>query len=141
MRLIHGLRESEGAGIDTVNITDRTILNSRDSGVCHSGIRVGSNGVLYRIQANGGFSALSGQWLVNGTASDFYMQRTILSGTLEVDAGAGWIQCNVNRDFDNQQATAGNKMASIFVEISNDMSGVPVLDSATFEFESEQGLL
>ena len=46
MRLVHGLRESEGEGLDTVNITDRSIINSRTSGTCHSGIRLGSDGVL-----------------------------------------------------------------------------------------------
>lgn len=139
--LLHQIQDSEGTVSDTVKITDRTVSNARDSGTCHSGVRFGSSGVLSKIQPNGGFSAVSGEWLVSGTASGFFVQHTILSGTLEVDpAVATWNQLNVNRDYDNQRSSAGTKITVVFFELSSDVSGVPLLDTATMTFESEQGV-
>ena len=135
-----GLLKS-GAAADTVNITDRFVSGILTSGTCHSGIRFSSDGVLLTIQNNGGFSSVSGEWLVTGTASGFYVQRTIISGTLEVDAGTGWLQLNANRTYDNQKSSAGLKTTVVFFEVSSDMSGVPVVDTATMTFASLQGEL
>ncbi len=139
--LVHQTQESEGSVAAFVNVTDRSINSARASGTCHSGIRVGSDGILYKIQANGGFSAISGEWLPVGIPANFYVQKTILSGTLEVDPGAGFLQCNTNRDYDNQKSSAGTKVTEIFLEFSSDVSGVPIVDTATYTFTSEQGVL
>jgi len=143
--LAHQNQESEGTVPDAVNITDRTINNARDSGTCHSGVRFGAAGALFKIQPNGGLSAVSGQWLVTGAASGFYLRRTIISGTLEDDDGGTipvgeWIQMNANLDYDNQKSSSGFKSTTAFFEISSDVSGVPVVDTATMTFTSEQGL-
>ena len=139
MTLSYRHSETEGVASDNVKITDRTVFNLRESGTCHSGIRLGLSGVLSTIQANGGFSAISGEWLISGTASGFFVQHTIISGTLEVDPGAGFLQLNVNRDYDNQKSSSGSKTTIVFFEISSDVSGVPVVDTATMTFISEQG--
>ncbi len=137
--LVHQNQTSEGTVADSVKITDRTINNFRFSGTCHSGVRFGSDGVLFKRQANDGLSAISGEWLVTGTASGFFLQRTITSGTLEVDPGTGFLQLNTNRDYDNQKSSAGTKVTEVFFEISSDVSGVPVVDTATMIFSSTQG--
>jgi len=139
--LAHQIQTSEGVASNTVKITDRTVAQFRASGTCQSGIRLGSSGVLSTIQGNGGFSAVSGEWLISGTASGFYVQRTIISGTLEVDPGSGFKQLNANRDYDNQKSSAGTKTTVVFFEISSDVSGVPVVDTATHTFISIQGEL
>lgn len=137
--LVHQIQDSEGTVLQGVKLKDRTILGFRISGTCHAGIRLGSDGVLFKIQSDGGFSAISGEWLLSGNATDFFVQRTIISGTLEVDAGAGFLQLNANRDYDNQKSTAGTKTTVVFFEISSDVSGVPIVDTATMTFECEQG--
>ncbi len=137
--LVHQIQASEGSVAAFVNITDRTISNSFPSGTVHSGVRFGLSGVLSKIQYNGGFSAISGEWLGSGAASGFYVQRTIISGTLEVDAGTGWLQLNSNRDYDNQKSSGGVKVTQVFFEVSSDVSGVPVVDTATMTFTSTQG--
>lgn len=138
--LVHQHHVSEGSVSASVNLENRTVLGDGASGTIHSGIRTGSAGVLFRIQPNGGFSAISGEWLLSGGPAGFYIQRTIISGTLEVDAGAGWLQMNTNRDYDNQKSSAGIKTTEVFFEISSDVSGVPVVDTATMTFISEQGV-
>ena len=137
--LTHQRQQSEGAGIAGVNINDGTIANIRILGTCHSGIRVGSDGVLYKVQENGGFSSISGEWLITGTASDFYVQRTIISGTLEDDPGTGFLQCNANRDYVSELDSQGVKLTEIFIEFSSDVSGVPIVATATYNFQCTQG--
>lgn len=136
---MHQTWDTEGTGAATVILKDRTISNFRTSGTCHSGIKLGLNGILSTIQNDGGFSAIIGEWLVNGTAANFYVQRTIISGTLEVDTGAGFLQLNADRTYDNQKSSAGIKTTVVFFEISSDVSGVPIVATATMTFESEQG--
>lgn len=138
--LLRRIHDTDGTASAFVNITDRSITNFREEGTCHSGVRVGSSGVLFSIQANGGFSSISGEWLGSGSAAGFFVQRTILSGTLEVDPGTGFLQCNVNRDYDNQKSSAGVKVTEIFLEFSSDVSGVPIVDTATLIFTSDQGI-
>ena len=132
---------SEGAPGDTVSISNRTVSNVRTVGTCFAGIKVDSDGALYQRQANGGYSAINGEWLVNGTPATFYVSRTIVSGTLTTDAGAGPLQLNVDREYDVQQVTPGTKTATISIDISDDVSGTPILDSAQFVFRAEQGSL
>jgi hypothetical protein len=141
--LAHMTQASEGAGVAGVNITNRTVSNVRASGTCHSGIVLGLNGILSTIQGNGGSSAISGQWLNTGTASGFYVQHTIISGTLDSSSPTEsvWNQLNANRIYDNEKASAGLKTTVVFFEISSDVSGSPVVDTATMTFVSEQGLL
>ncbi len=137
--LLRRIHDTDGAVADFVNITDRTISNFRGTETCHSGVRFGLNGVLSKFQRNGGISSISGEWLGSGTASGFYVQRTILSGTLEVDPGTGFLQLNADRDYDNQKSSAGIKTTEVFFEVSSDVSGVPIVDTATMTFISEQG--
>jgi len=139
--IVHQSHTSEGSVAAFVNVTDRLISNGRDTGTCHSGVRVGLGGVLFGIQADGGFSAISGDWLPVGTPANFFVQRTLIRGTLEVDPGTGFKQCNADRDYDNQKASAGLKITEIFLEFSSDVSGSPIVGTATLTFESEQGTL
>lgn len=128
---------TSGPAAAFVNITDRTISNAAVPSPVHSGVRVGSGGELFAIQANGGFSEISGEWLPVGTPGDFFVASTIISGTLEVDAGSTFVVCSTNRDYDNQKTSQGLKITNILLTFSSDVSGVPVVGTATLIFESE----
>jgi len=122
-------------------ISDRTVSNSRVSGTCHSGIQLNNDGILYRIQANNGLSAVVGEWKINGASASFFVQRTIISGTLEVDPGTGFLVLSSNRLYDNQKSSAGIKTTEVFFEIADDAGGINIIDTATMTFISEQGTL
>ena len=139
--LVHQNQTSEGSVGNAINIKDRTVTNFRASGTCHAGIKLGLNGVLSTIQAAGGFSAKSGEWLVNGSASTFYVQRTITVGTLQVDPGSGFLQLNVDRIYDSQRSVNGFKTTTVFFEIADSVAGTNILATATMTFECEQGTL
>lgn len=134
--LLHKNQSTDGAASDTVVLTDRTVENTSTGEPVNSGIRLGSDGVLREYQAGGGRTAIIGEWLVSGTASTFFVQRTILDGTLQTDPGTGFLQLNVNRDYINLKSTNGTKVTSIFLEISSDVSGVPLVATATHTYTS-----
>lgn len=128
--LVHQHHTSEGDPGDTVKITSRTTTRLRIQATCTAGVRFGSNGTFSLFQANGGVSAIGGEWLVNGTPSTFYVSRTIDSGTLTTDAGAGPLQMNSTRDYNIQQTSNGTKDTTCTFNISDDVSGSPVIATA-----------
>ena len=134
--LVHQIHTSEGSASDTVVLNNRTIVRASASGTVSSGILLSNNGILFLYQANGGVSQVIGEWLVVGTASDFYVQRTVIDGTLEIDEGAGFLQLNVGRDYVNEQEFEGLKSTTVFFEIASDASGAPIVATATMTFTS-----
>ena len=140
--LVHQHQDSEGTVGTTVNITDRTVSNSRPfDSPCHSGISLGTNGVLSTFQADGGLSVVQGEWLVSGNPTTLFAQRTLISGDLQVDPGTGFLQLNVSRNYDNQRVTEGVKTTVVFFEIADDALGTTIFDTATMTFISEQGTI
>lgn len=129
---------SSGSGVAGVNVANRIIDNEQPLVPCHSGVKLGLDGVLSTINAFGGFSAVPTEWLITGSASTFYVQRTVLSGTLETDPGPGFLQLNADRIYDNIKVSAGTKETTLFLEFSSDASGVPIVAVATYELTSEQ---
>lgn len=134
--LAHQHQESDGSPNDNVKLTDRTVSRVNPSDPCHSGIQANSSGVLNEVQNNGGLSAVIGEWLVKGSPSGFYIQRTIVSGTLETDPGAGFLQMNTSRLYENILTIGDRKITVVFFEISSDVGGVPVIATATHTYES-----
>lgn len=142
--LIHQIFNSEGIGNDAVKLNSVNLDRFSIDGPTSSGIQLGQNGNLSYRQSNGGLSRISGQWLIFGDPSTFYVQRTILRdedgklGTLEVDAGEGFLQLNTNRNYTNVINTRiGVKVTEVFFEIASDASGVPLVATATMKFTSE----
>ena len=135
--LVHQNQVSEGTVSDNVKLNDRLVDNFIIDETCHSGIKTDNAGVLLIIQANGGLSAVIGEWLISGNPASFWIQRTITEGTLEVDPGAGFLQMNTDRTYDNQKETDGVKVTKVFFEISSDSSGVPVIETANMTFTSD----
>ena len=139
--LVHQHQTSEGTVGTSVNITDRTVANSRPfESPCHSGIRLGTNGVLSTFQPDGGLSVVQGEWSVTGNPTVLFVQHTLISGALEIEPPRpGFNQLNTNRDYDNQKATEGVKTTVVFFEIADDGVGTTILDTTTMTFRSEQG--
>lgn len=135
--LVHMNQDSEGLGNDAVKLASVNLTRISVNGPSFSGIQMGSSGVLSYRQVNGGLSSVSGQWLVFGDPTAFYIQRTIISGTLETDPGAGFLQLNTSRSYTNKKSTIGVKVTEVFFEISSDASGVPIVETASMTFTSE----
>jgi len=137
MPVLHG---SGGAPGDSLLLPSHNFTNQGFEGTIYSGLRIDADGNLYARQANGGWSQFAA-WLLSGTASDMYVSRTIDSGSLDTDAGAGPLQLNTDRDYDVQRSIDGEETAVVSFQLSNDSSGSPVLASRTYTFFVERGAL
>ncbi len=136
--LVHMNQESERVGTSSVNLTSRLVDNSRILGNCHSGISLGSNGILSLFQPNGGLSQVTGEWLLVGDAADFFVKATIVSGTLLVDPTPfGFVQLSTTRSYDNVSSNLGVfKSTRVFFEIATDIDGNNIVEQATMTFSS-----
>lgn len=128
-----------GVTADPVRIIANDFYTFGQNATIYSGARFGADGNIYERQANGGWSNI-GSWLMNGTAATYYLLRTIDSGTLTTDAGAGPLQMNANLDYDIQKNGDGYKTTTVTFQISNDVSGSPIVTTRTYIFEAERGL-
>jgi len=127
---------------DTAQLLANDFTTEGFTGTVFSGVQFHSNGLIYERQAAGGFSSF-GAWLVNGTNSDFYLRRTIDSGTLDTDSGGtpgDLRQMNTTRTYDIQRATNGEKEASVTFTIV-DVGDTVVYASRTYDFFLSRGLL
>lgn len=131
-----------GAAANVVQVpTGIDFSRQAESGTVHSGIRFSSTGVVFAKTAGGAWQA-AGTWLVAGSASTYYLSRTIDSGTLTTDAGAGPLQMNTTRDYDRQKSGGfGVVSCMLTFSISNDVSGSPVVASGSITLEVERGSL
>jgi len=129
-----------GSVADAVNMPANVFITFGVSGTVYSGVKFGADGNLYERQAAGGWSRF-GTWLFSGLASTYYLSRTIDTGTLTTDAGAGPLQMNTDRIYDIQETSNGIFTTDVSFDISNDVSGTPIIKSQSWQFEVQRGNL
>ena len=100
----------------------------------YSGLKVDADGGLYEKTPTGGWSRYA-TWLLAGTNTTYYVSRTVTEGSLTTDAGAGPLQCNADREY--FISTNGPlKITTVVVNLSNDVSGSPIVASASYTFSA-----
>ncbi len=125
---------------DSASIPSNGFITISESfGTAYSGAKFASDGQVYERQAGGGWSNI-GSWLLNGTNSDFYVIRTINSGSLTTDAGAGPLQLNTDRVYDIQRTTDGESRAAIEFSIV-DSGETVVYANRQYNFNVLRGLI
>ena len=105
------------------------------SGTVYSGLKIGTDGELYKRQAGGGWSRFA-TWLLIGTAANYYVSRTLIQGALTTDAGAGPLQLNADRIYDIQRTSTGSVVKLKF-DIASDVSGSPIVATKYYSFFTE----
>jgi len=131
---------SSGAAGNAVTLPTGVIGNAGLDSIVYSGLKFDSDGNLYKRQTGGGWSSL-GAWLLNGSASSFYVGRRVDDGTLTTDAGgtlAAPLQLNTDRIFDVQRSAFGTKEATTYFELGNQSDGSNVMDSDSYTFTAEK---
>jgi len=108
---------------------------SRGSGTIYSGVQFHSNGGCYERQPAGGWSRIF-TWLLSGTNSDFYIVRSIVSGGLTTDDGAGPLVLSTTREYDIQSASDTDTTVSFEIQIAD----TTVKASRTYTFEVIGGI-
>jgi hypothetical protein len=105
----------------------------------YSGAKFDGDGDVYAYSATGSWQRI-GTWLVAGAATGYYISRTVDSGSLNVDAGAGPLQMNTDREYSiSWGPVASSKTAAISFQISSDVSGSPIVATGSYTFEAEGG--
>ena len=104
-------------------------FTSQGSGTVYSGVKFDADGGVYERQPSGAWSRVY-TWLLSGTNSDFYIVRTISSGTLTTDDGAGPLVLSTDRTYDIQASR--DKDTFVNFEIQN--VGTDVLASRSYQF-------
>lgn len=122
-------------GSGAVNCPIASLENNGTTYNVSSGIKFDADGDVYRMTILGAWQRI-GTWLINGTNSDYYISRTIDSGSLDTDAGAGPLQMNSDRAYAIVQTTVGTSTAMISVTISNSTTGSPVLDGKSYTLKA-----
>jgi len=130
MTILHG-----GTASAAIVLPSNTFITNNSTGTCYSGLKIGSDGNLYERQAAGGWSRF-GTWLFIGTAANYYVQRTVTSGSLTTDAGGpvgSGLQLNADRIYDIQ-ISYGEKLATVKFEIATESAGTTIVASNSYSF-------
>lgn len=131
---------SSGPAGDVAQIIPNDFVTQGFSGTVFSGVKFDADGNIYERQTAGGWSSI-GAWRLSGAASTFYVSRTIDTGSLTTDAGAGPLQMNTDRIYDIQRTSDGEDISRITFSISDDVSGSPVIANRTYMFNVIRGAL
>lgn len=121
---------------DSVLITNQTALRSTSGVSATATYRLGNDGIAYKTNNPGAFLAISGEWLVSGTDTDFEAQATWGSVSGGTTGGpTGWTSLGtINRDWTlTVSAGGGLETGSLSVEIRK-IGTTTVLTSATITF-------
>jgi hypothetical protein len=121
------LATAVGRGVAAiVNVTAGlwTDLFNSDSSPATAEIRIDNDGDLYYSDATGAYGAAEGTWLTQGSTSNVWVERTIVSGTLDTDTiGAGRVSMTTNRFMGVVRSTVGTKTATVSVEFFDAAAG------------------
>ena len=124
-----------GAVTDAVQLPANNFRNQSSSIIpAYSGLKVDADGGLYEKTPGGGWSRYA-TWLLAGTNTTYYVSRTVAEGSLSVDAGAGPLQCNADREY-YISSDGPLKITSVVFELSNDVSGAPIVATASYIFSA-----
>jgi hypothetical protein len=102
----------------------------------YSGVRFDSDGKIYKTDAAGNWQ-YAADWLLDGAASDYYLWRTIESGTFTQDDGDG-NQLNTG-DLDYYLTNSVDwffRTGSITFKISDDSAGSNILVTRLYSFSA-----
>lgn len=105
---------------------------------CWAGVYLKSDGVEYAYSSGGTPEGDSlGNWMDTGSSSDYWVQRTVTSGTLnDDDAGTGWLQLSTSRGFSFKNTSDPSlETCSITVKIATDSGGANIIDTKTYNLE------
>ena len=109
-----------------------------------AGLQINSSGVEWSSNSAGTYNVGRGVWLDSGLNSEVWVERTIDSGTLDVDAGSGRLVLSTTRTFEKHDATipGGAETCTVTYDYydSAGPSGGNLLDSVQIVHTAEREL-
>jgi len=105
-------------------------------------VRFGSDGIEYWTPSGGGpgYTLNKGAWMDTGANTNYWVERTINSGTLSTDAGAGRLAMTSNRDFGCIDTTDNGSpvTANVTFDFWDAATGGVKVGSATYTFTADK---
>ena len=97
-------------------------------------VKVDADGDLYA--GTPGYSSYE-TWLDSGYNTQVWVQRTIVSGSLDTDSGSGVLACTTDRVFGTLQTVVGTDEAVIDLKFYSDSGGINLLDTQRVTLHAE----
>ena len=121
-----------------VDFADVSLYNGDTPGVVYARIKWDADGDVYESFANGSYGSSSDTWLDNGTTSQVWVQRTIDSGTLNLDTiGASRVAMTSDRQLGVERSPTGSKAANGTISFYDASSGGNLLRTRNWDVEAE----
>ncbi len=136
MRLMAGLSISgPKVSANTTSPLAEEVINDQ----CFAGTEFNSDGVENRRDKDDGThpGVTRGTWLDSGLNSEVWVERTINSGTLDNDSGAGRLVMSTSRQFGVNRQTEGTGSANLTIDFWDAASGGNNLKSYTLIIEAK----
>lgn len=115
----------------------KLIANYRFEIICYAGVRVHLDGNLYQSSPTNSYTNDYEIWLDDGSNSEVWVERTIISGTLTSDAGTGRLACSTSRTWYISRGFVGTKNTSIDLKFYDAASGGNLLDTQRVNLSAE----
>ena len=124
----------------TVSPDTSVVTNIRVGATCWAGVVFSSLGTENENTPANSFTVSRGNWLDAGDSSEVWIERTINSGPgFNVDdPGAGRLQLNVNRKFNQNRTTIGVRTTNVTFDFWDAASGGNQLATVTYDVIAEQ---
>lgn len=111
-------------------IASRSIL-----GTSSAGYELNADGIAYE-GVNGSYSAISGEWLLAGSASDFEVRATLNSGTTPSGTLGSWVALSTTRTWELSAPSGQVRSCELTVEIRR-ASDSTVVATATITIDAD----
>ena len=112
-----------------VEITPHTVTSSNTGGNATSTFTLSSDGIARKTTVPGATVTFPGEWLLEGTASQYQARATLVSGTLTSGTLNTWQALSTSRSWSKSTTAVGTVNTVINVQIRSIATNV-VLDSA-----------
>lgn len=131
-----------GAALLSVIVTPVKLLtNVNFISACYTQVKIDNDGDLYKSTNVGGYGSSYETWLDAGLNSQVWVQRVIVAGTLNADAGSGRLSCVSDRIFGIIRVTGGTKSTTINLNFYDAASGGNLLDTQQVVLLAEREIL
>jgi len=108
------------------------------AGECDCFFKIDNDGDYYESAATGLYGASSGTWLTAGTTSQVWVERTIVSGSLDLDTiGASRVATTTDREIGVTRVAPGFATANVTLDFYDAASGGNLLDTADINLSAE----
>jgi len=125
---------------EIVTLNGADVTTSDSGSIAHAGIDYRVNGTEFSCTGAGVYDVSRGSWLEQGSSSNVWFQRTINTGSLDIDPGAGRLPMTSARLIEVQDSTipGGPVTCNVTITMWDAATSGNKLDEKTFTLSAER---